>query len=849
MKPIFTLFLVGVILVVFSCKEPLGSLLKNSPQAPLQTTDSKEVPQSLYSQYINHPFPSQDIPPKTNPPIFHFPLKGENKPGYYRLRLAQDLSFPATKTQLDSPLFALYNPHEKLAPGEWFWQYAYGEGAWSPVQSFEMTQNIRERETPSAEALIRAIPRNRPRILVYEANLFNLRKRSEGKADAQKILNRAERMLSQAPPKESLGIPSRGATSTAQREILAQAASKELGEAVKAGIDPLVKAYVLTGERRYGQAALRWAMEITKWDTEGVSAIHEIADGECMYQMAQVFDACYNLITVPDRNRLLQNIRRRAMRFHAKWTHDLESKVYSSHEWQYLLEQMIKTAIATIDEIPEAELWLSFAYELWLARSPILGPEDGGWWNGVHDLGAHSHALLEIPLIFKSLTGVDFFTDPFYEFNPDWLMYTLPAHSFNEDFGHETKQLLAIIGYADALSRIKNHPYAAWYADQHLKTLNVPLEEDENFRWFRLRWDLPSPPKLPTSPGIPLAKVFPETGIAYFHTDLLQPESNLMVSFRSSPFGSISHAPADQNSFNMQYGGQALFYNYAYPSSPDDLHSLQGFRETKGHNSLLIDGKGQPNGSGESYGWIARFLNGDQISYALGDASKAYDNLQDEPQYTGLETFRRHLILLRPATLIIYDELEADHVADWDWLLHSMKDSQIDPAKGQIDCVNSLASARVNLYGSVPLDLSIKKAFQPEPANTGRILNTPEESNELGDRWQIKAKTRGEKLRYLAVIQVRDKSNPIPFSNLPPKYDGSLALEDWTLEAELNPELSPSFSCWNENTTAAISFNRPGIKVMGKTYRPTYQGSTLLVEKLAGEIRMKEAIDEFPNGR
>jgi len=148
------------------------------------------------------------------------------------------------------------------------------------------------------------------------------------------------------------------------------------------------------------------------------------------------------------------------------------------------------------------------------------------------------------------------------------------------------------------------------------------------------------------------------------HTDLLQAENNLMISMRSSPFGSTSHAHADQNGFNIQFGGDKLFYNSGYRPSMGVPHYEQWFKATIGHNTVLIDGKGQPVGSGESYGWIPRFLHGETISYALGDASKAYDNRFNERQNAGVKLFRRHLVFLRPSIVVIYDELEADHNAE-----------------------------------------------------------------------------------------------------------------------------------------------------------------------------------------
>ena len=247
-------------------------------------------------------------------------------------------------------------------------------------------------------------------------------------------------------------------------------------------------------------------------------------------------------------------------------------------------------------------------------------------------------------------------------------------------FGNGTEkqfgQKLGVLGFMDALARVTGNRYAAWYADYQLKNgvisegwnpfyfghvppvLGHTIYDDDEFRWFRIKWNLPDPPEIPSDIGqLPLARVFRETGSVNMHTDWFKVENNLMVSMRSSPFGSTSHAHANQNAFNIQYGGEKLFYNSGYRPSMGVPHYVKWFKATIGHNTVLIDGKGQPIGAGESYGWIPRFLHGKSISYALGDASRAYDNQFREPQKAGMKLFRRHLIFLRPSIIVIYDEL------------------------------------------------------------------------------------------------------------------------------------------------------------------------------------------------
>lgn len=58
-------------------------------------------------------------------------------------------------------------------------------------------------------------------------------------------------------------------------------------------------------------------------------------------------------------------------------------------------------------------------------------------------------------------------------------------------------------------------------------------------------------------------------------------------------------------------------------------HNLMSYRHTRTHNTILIDGIGQPF-STKGYGMIMRAGSGNSISYCLGDASNAYSGISDD---------------------------------------------------------------------------------------------------------------------------------------------------------------------------------------------------------------------------
>lgn len=837
----------------------------------------------LHPIFRIEPTPSGDRIADVNPPSFLIPLTDEDKsfkngvpvikdPVYYSFRLSKDESFPADGTfSVENSEWALFNPHKKLEPGNWYWQYRSSKTDWSEIQQFRITKDVPVFVTPTFEELLELIPKDHPRMLVPDGDIEKLRDRNRGNEDYQRIVDKADKMLGVDPPSENLGQARKEGETDRQNKKLDLDASKVLGNKVYEGIDPLTKAYVLTGDKKYAKEAIRWAMHVATFDPYGVSWINDFGDSYIMLMMASVYDACYDQLDSEQKEKLIKNITARAERFYQSWRNSLEAKVYSGHDWQHIIERHFKTSLALLGDVPEAHKWLNFVYELFLARSPVLGRPDGGWWNGSHYFKLNALTLLEIPQFLKLWTGQDYLQSPFYENNPYWLIYSFPANSFSEGFGNGTEkqfgQNLGTLGYADALARLKQNPYAAWYADYQLKNGAVTqgydptyykefkhpvghtIYDDDEFRWFRIQWELPDLPSIAENiDELPLARVFRETGSVNMHTDLLNAENNLMVSMRSSPYGSSSHSHANQNAFNIQYGGEKLFYNSGYRPAMSVPHYDHWFKATIGQNSILIDGQGQPINSGESYGWIPRFLHGETISYVLGDASKAYDNVYNKKQEAGMKLFRRHIAFLRPSIIVIYDELEADHDAEWTWLLHSPYEIKKGASKNEFLTQNPVAESRVDQFASAGINYVVDTKYDPEPVNFRDIMGPDGKVMEYHNQWHLYAKSsdKHSRFRYLTILQIVSQNDQSSLTDLKME-NGKVRVGDWEISAELNTSEESSFKFVNQIEKKALGYNLTEIILNGESIVPKTKGSSILIEQIAGKEILKEVIDRFPD--
>lgn len=166
-------------------------------------------------------------------------------------------------------------------------------------------------------------------------------------------------------------------------------------------------------------------------------------------------------------------------------------------------------------QLKDADKWLTYAYELWLARAPVLGGSEGGWLEGIFYFRINMETLLGIPMIIKDYTGYDFINkNKWYTNNAYWMYYSFPPGSSADGFGDNVETLfspgLYYLAYADALSRLTGSRMAAAYAEKIEKTEKIKLTDVINdeppetanmFRWFRLRYlrNIERPAPLPES--------------------------------------------------------------------------------------------------------------------------------------------------------------------------------------------------------------------------------------------------------------------------------------------------------------------------------------------------------------
>lgn len=757
----------------------------------------------------------------------------------YSIRYSADSTFAADKTVAADTRWPFYNPDKPLAPGKWYWQYAYmdqdGAKEWSPVYTVTVGYNPRKFAPPSYREFITALPAYHPRILVDSLQWDDFMAGAKGKPEYRWYLDVADKALVE-PMKRVEDIRTdnvKNLKNEMQIKSYLTRESRRIIDAEESTCEALIRAYVLTKDRRYADEALKRILTMCRWDKDP-NVKGDFNDGAMVSLASMAYDSFYNHLTDGQKKELLDILHTKIGKMYGHYNNYLENHIAENHLWQMNFRITSMAVYATYGDFDESDMWADYCYNVWLCRFPGLNT-DGAWHNGDSYFTVNTRTLVEMPWFYSRVTGYDFFSDPWYDRNTLYTIYHCPPFQKSAGNGSSHQNVgrpnAIRIGYLDAMARIRNNSIAADFVRRTLEKepeylKKAHLAKPGDLAWFRLQCDKP----LPTGPGLTALMpgyTFPETGLASSCNNWDRSGANSMWSFRSSPYGSTSHALANQNAFNTFYGGRPLFYSSGHHTSFTDEHSMLCHRGTRAHNTILPDGKMQRMGV-EGYGWIPRYYNSDNINYVLGDASNAYGKVisplwlergeQSNVEYSvengwdenHVKTFRRHLVDLgNTGYILVYDELEADKPISWHYLLHAVANPIVFDKKNteyvHVQATNRGGQADAFIFSSGALECDTTSQFFVPPVNwlkgdaKGNFKKYP-------DHYHFTAKSEPAQVyRFAAIINSHALKSPSPRPQLMP--DGTIKAGGWVINVNLSPEGAPAFYARKEGENVSIQYS------------------------------------------
>ncbi len=356
-------------------------------------------------------------------------------------------------------------------------------------------------------------------------------------------------------------------------------------------------------------------------------------------------------------------------------------------------------------EIQNARVHLEPALEKYLADLSPWGGDDGGYANGVSyalwDIGG---SLLSLDLIERVLK-LPVYSHPWVTEFQRFLTYTTPpgapAGAFGD--GAEVYRKEEWARFGKAISSRYDTDLARWYERQLFGEDPARLEL------------LLSPPRAASAATVPDdadAAFFPSIGWAAMHSALVD-RSRVSVYFKSSPYGSLNHGHADQNSFVIHARGHVLAMDSGYYDYYNSPHWRDWYKQTRAHNTITFDGGiGQilgSDGRGDAVfsGALTSFQTSAGYDVVTGDATAAYGG--------ALDSAIRTVVFLRPSTVVVIDQLESEKPRRWEWNLHTPGALM---GEGQSRFRMSIGDAEMCIQVGAPdgVALESENGYNPPPA-------------------------------------------------------------------------------------------------------------------------------------
>lgn len=791
------------------------------------------------------PFPQQENPLYLNPSPLIVPVE-MRKAEFLQFSLSQDPDFAESETIQSKPVpWCMFNPHKVLASGKWYWRFRSVDKAgktmpWSEIYQFAMTDDVPQFVTPPYETFLKNLPKGYPRIYCFmEKGLKKAPQTIQTHPEYKDMINRAETALKTGFENESQSY----------------SVADKMGQMANF----LYTAYRGTGNQAYGDKMLAYTRALLS-ATSDKKSMSDFYCGDVLFLLTHTYDACYNQLTVGERKQVEELVFRMAEHHHnTQRSGAVENHIFDNHYWQRAFREMLQVGFMFADTNDTAKEMLEYCYELWTARAPASGfNRDGEWHNGQGYFPANTKSLWYVPDLMSYMTGTDFLEHPFYKNLGKAMVYSWPPRSKSAGFGDQNevspnpdRQRVAL---ADYIARETGDPYAIWYCNE-----NKNYTSDFDTRIYRIgKSDKTYPADQPLPANAAKAIWFKDTGEMMAHSNLPRYRENLFLSFRSSPFGSGSHTLADQNSFNLHFRGVPVYRSTGYYLHFNDPHNLLSYRHTRAHNTILLDGIGQPF-STKGYGKLVRLLNGKNISYCLGDASNAYSGISEYPMWekffkeskveqsvengfgeTPLKKYRRHMLLLHPDIVVIYDELEADKPVRWDWLLHSPVKFEINEKENRLTTSypEKKFSSVAQLFSNSTCIISQTDQFVEAPD-----MKKAKRNQQCPNQWHMTAAfEKSSANRILTVIQIQPDGTILKKLT---QNGNDFRIGAWEIMAELDTAKPAELYIRNPKTKTVFSFGNQNLNIEGTDYKRE-KGTSLLYDEIDGEWMVHEMSDYQP---
>ena len=677
---------------------------------------------------------------------------GINPPGFvwrlldgvdtYRLEVSRCRDFgDATLRGFDVVGRSLFLLPAPLEPGRWYWRWGVN-ARWSQVFSFEMLEDAAVVRVGSADELTSRLGEH-PRAMVVRGGLGALRARWKTVRSELLALvtSEAEKLLGQSH--ELAEPPFLSDRSVDYNQVLIpwrQAMSDT--RKFCAEMEQLAFAWLVSGDRRFAQAAATRLDSLSRWNPDGSTAITHNDEPHMAVMDAGplVFDWVAEVLEGSRRDRILAHLARRAENTFGF----LEGRGYGIRHFASHSGRMVgflgQSGLALGGHHPRAGEWLKYILELMVSMYPVWGGEAGGWGEGLSYSSAYVRWILRFLFSLETSLGIDLYRKPFFRNHGRWWTRCLAEYAWQTPFGDGSERGVPL----GAAAVITQH-LGRRTGDEAVEAYGRRCEE----RVAASASPGASPP-LPNplvclseeNPRIPerrttlaTCECFPDVGYVAMRRDLAKPQEDICLIFKSSPYGPVSHSHGDQNCFVLSAFGEPLLIRTGYYTGYGSPHHQNWVRQTKAHNGVTVGGVGQWAGNPDAVGRIIAFRRKRDFACATGDASRAYGDR--------LSRFHRHVLFVDHRYFLILDDLQSPVETTFEFHLHSIEKMTVQEKQKRIGVSRGGARLDVEVLSELDMRFYLSDLFDP-PSDDPRRRGLEASSaapDPFPPQWHVRAAT------------------------------------------------------------------------------------------------------------
>lgn len=526
-----------------------------------------------------------------------------------------------------------------------------------------------------------------PRIFFTDESLKLLRRRAQtSDRELWQAVLKDVRALRIAPPPPGSSMLNRSGVEQIEGDFSQYDVAYILAEATFA--------FAIEQDPRYLEAAKRWLLTIIKYEPWGYTFRTPNVDlppAHLLYAVGFAYDTLYNQLTTAERDAVRAKLARQARLMYEFFQYKPRKRYsYSQNHTFIPMAGLGVAAFALMGEEPEAENWARLARAVFDRVLQTFGT-DGYYYEGFHYSVFSVHWIVRYLDALEHATGEDLYPRMREQLLP--LKYYV-AHSILPDgrnvfdFGDTGR------GAAERNSLKNNKLNTAYEVFYRLAAKYNDAEAQGIADWLRLKlktttWEKgwafhAHDPQIQATPmsNVPASYYFRDNETAFWRSNwdadatafafrCAPPEGHRVADLASlipDWRQNTGHAHPDANSFIIYSQGKYLTGDTGY----------SGVKQTKHHNTILVDGRGQErDGRHEVFKEVpyerlnklhlADLWSAPEFFYARGVAAPAY--FSD----LNVQRFDRHFLYIAPDYFVVWDELATDVPRLFTWLLNAEK--------------------------------------------------------------------------------------------------------------------------------------------------------------------------------